>query len=69
VFEIDIEQCPQRGGALKIIAAIEDLTVIAKILICSVCPPAHRPDPRRGQSIDSNWPDPKPTPPPSGSHP
>jgi hypothetical protein len=32
VFDIDIEQCPQCGGPLKIIAAIEHPPVIAKIL-------------------------------------
>ncbi len=32
VFDIDIEHCPQCGGTLKIIAAIEDLAVITKIL-------------------------------------
>jgi hypothetical protein len=32
VFAIDSEQCPQCGGPLKIIATIEDPTVIAKIL-------------------------------------
>jgi len=32
VFDIDIEQCPHCGGTLKIIAAIVDPTVIAKIL-------------------------------------
>ena len=32
VFNIDIEHCPNCGGALKIIAAIEDPPVIAKIL-------------------------------------
>jgi hypothetical protein len=32
VFDIDIEQCPHCGGALKIIAAIEDPSVIARIL-------------------------------------
>jgi Putative transposase len=32
VFDIDIERCPNCGGALKIIAAIEDPPVIAKIL-------------------------------------
>jgi hypothetical protein len=32
VFAIDIEQCPQCGGTLKIIAALEDPTVMAKIL-------------------------------------
>ena len=32
VFDIDIEQCTNCGGALKIIAAIEDPPVIIKIL-------------------------------------
>ena len=32
VFDIDIECCPNCGGALKIIAAIEDPPVIVKIL-------------------------------------
>ena len=32
VFDIDIEQCPNCGGALKIITAIEDPPVIIKIL-------------------------------------
>jgi hypothetical protein len=32
VFEIDLEHCPHCGGPLTIIAAIEDPTVIAKIL-------------------------------------
>ncbi len=32
VFDIDIERCPHCGGDLKIIAAIEEPTVIAKIL-------------------------------------
>ncbi len=32
VFDIDIEHCPHCGGTLKIIAAIEEPTVIAKIL-------------------------------------
>ena len=31
-FEIDIEKCPHCGGTLKIIAAIENPDVIAKIL-------------------------------------
>jgi hypothetical protein len=32
VFDIDIERCPHCGGSLKIIAAIEDPAVIARIL-------------------------------------
>ena len=32
VFDIDVKHCPDCGGALKIIAAIEDPPVIAKIL-------------------------------------
>src|SRR5262245_7884876 len=32
VFDIDVEHCPKCGGALKIIAAIEDPPVIVKIL-------------------------------------
>ena len=32
VFGIDIEHCPQCGGALKIIAAIEESAVIVRIL-------------------------------------
>ncbi|MGH8701192.1 MAG: hypothetical protein ACREVR_08490 [Burkholderiales bacterium] len=32
ISNIDMERCPNCGGALKIIAAIEDPPVIAKIL-------------------------------------
>jgi hypothetical protein len=32
VFDIDLEHCPHCGGPLKIIAAIVDSTVIARIL-------------------------------------
>jgi hypothetical protein len=32
VFNIDIETCPARGGAMKVIACIEDPVVIKQIL-------------------------------------
>jgi hypothetical protein len=32
VFEIDVEYCPQYGGDLKIIAAIEDLAAMEKMV-------------------------------------
>jgi uncharacterized protein with PIN domain len=32
VFDIDIERCPQCGGKLKLIAAIEEPAVIERIL-------------------------------------
>jgi hypothetical protein len=32
VFAIDIETCPDCGGTLRVIACIEDLPVIARIL-------------------------------------
>jgi hypothetical protein len=32
VFDVDVEHCPNCGGALKIIAAIDDPPVIVKIL-------------------------------------
>ncbi|MGH8534086.1 MAG: IS91 family transposase, partial [Gammaproteobacteria bacterium] len=51
VFNIDIEHCPNCGGALTIIAAILDPAVIAKILAHLGLPirapprsPARRPD-------------------------
>ena len=53
VVEIDIEQCPQCGGTLKIIAAIEHPPSSPKSSRISACPPGHRPDPRCGYSIDS----------------
>ena len=43
VFDIDIERCPQCGGHLKIIAAIEEPAVIERILthlgLCAQPPP------------------------------
>ena len=49
VFDIDIERCTHCGGTLKIIAAIEDPPVIARILAHLGVPtrappraPAHR---------------------------
>ena len=32
MFDIDIERCPHCGGQLKLIAAIEEPAVIARIL-------------------------------------
>ncbi len=43
VFDIDIERCPQCGGNLKIIAAIEEPALIERILthlgLCAQPPP------------------------------
>ena len=63
VFDIDIELCPQCGGALKIIAAIEAPAVIAKIfthlgLPVRACLSRHRRAPRRSDSICSQRLDP-----------
>jgi hypothetical protein len=41
VFDIDIERCPNCGGTLKIIAAIENPTVIARILAHLGLPASH----------------------------
>ena len=56
VFDIDIEKCPHCGGTLKIIAAIENPAVIAKILAhlglsarAPPRPPAQAFDPQRAQ--------------------
>src|SRR5262245_52742033 len=53
IFAIDIEHCPNGGGALKIIAAIEDPPVIVKFLRHAAYRPAPRPVRRRVESIYS----------------
>jgi hypothetical protein len=53
VFDIDIEHCPNCGGALKIIAAIEDPPVIVKILSHLGLPTRARRAPRLVESIYS----------------
>ena len=53
VFDIDIEHCPNCGGALKIIAAIEDPPVIVKILSHLGLPTRARRVRRRVESIYS----------------
>jgi hypothetical protein len=57
----DIEHCPHCGGALKMIAAIEDPTVIVRILThLGLAPPEPRRAHRRGDSIYSKRLDPQP---------
>jgi len=51
VFDIDIEHCSNCGGTLKIIAAIEDPAVIAKILT-HLGLPARAPPQVSSQSFD-----------------
>ena len=53
VFDIDIEHCANCGGSLKIIAAIDDPPVIAKILTHLDLPARAPPRHRRGESICS----------------
>jgi hypothetical protein len=51
VFDIDIEHCPNCGGALKTIAAIEDPPVIDKILGHLGLPTRALGMPRRGTTM------------------
>ena len=58
VFEIDLEHCPNRGGALKIIAAILEAPVIERILthlgLQARAPPrAPARAPARGQALQA----------------
>ena len=54
VFEIDLEQCPNCGGELKIIAAILEAPVIERILthlgLQARAPPRA---PERGQALQA----------------
>ena len=50
VFDIDIEHCPACGGALKIIAAIEEPAVIVRILT-HLGLPAHAPPRSPAQAL------------------
>ncbi len=52
VFDLDLEHCPNCGGALKIIAAILEAPVIEKILTW-VCRPARRHAHQRGQALQA----------------
>src|SRR5262245_34553409 len=57
VFDVDVEHCPNCGGALKIIAAIDDPPVIVKSSPIWAYPPAPRRVPRRSDSICSKQPE------------
>jgi hypothetical protein len=59
VFGIDLEHCPQCGGTLKIIAAIEERAVIVRILTHRVCPRVRHRVLRRGRCLFSRRPDPQ----------
>ena len=69
VFEIDLEHCPHCGGPLKIIAAIEHPSVIAKILTHLGLPARAPPDRSRGHRLIPNGLIPARDPLPSGSTP
>ena len=69
VFDIDLEHCPQCGGALKIIAAIEDPPVIARLLAHLGLPTGHHRACPRAASICSKRPEPSSRPDPSRSAP
>ena len=63
VFDIDLEQCPECGGALKILAAIEVPAVITKILTHLRLPARAPPgSPARPVVLFQKPPDPQPTP-------
>ena len=46
VFDLDLEHCPQCGGDMKIIASIEELAVIVRILAHLGLPARAPPRPR-----------------------
>ncbi len=56
VFDIDIEHCPNCGGAVKIIAAIEEPPVMVRIL-AHLGLPTRAPPRRRADSICSRQPE------------
>ncbi|MCZ7566163.1 MAG: hypothetical protein M5U08_22205 [Burkholderiales bacterium] len=49
MFDIDLEHCPQCGGAFRIIAAIAEPAVIVKILTHLGLPARARRAPPRGR--------------------
>ncbi|MGH8607427.1 MAG: hypothetical protein ACREX9_08415 [Gammaproteobacteria bacterium] len=52
IFNIDLEHCPNCGGALKIIAALLDPTVIAAQILTHLGWPARAPPQRPARSFD-----------------